>query len=489
MVTDEQVKKLRHLRSLKHTVSVAAVKSGMCEKSAQKYLRSQQLPSERKQPRTWKTRADPFEAVWPILVERLRQEPKLEAKTLFEELVEEDPDGYTEGQLRTLQRRVKTWRIEEGLSKEVFFDQVHHPGALAQSDFTCMNALNITLLGRPFEHLLYHFTLTYSNWEWATIAFTENFESLAEGLSSALKALGGVPRVHQTDNLGAVKVIGEKAFRRRYEELLDHYGLDKRTSNPYSGNENGDVEQSHHRLKRAIDQALLRRGHRDFSSQSAYACFVQEVMTKKNHSRVAKFKEEVSVLAPLPGGTYLSCGHKRVRVKKNSTFCVGQNTYSISSRLIGQEIDVYIYAHHLEVWYAQKQWDRFQRLSGKGKSLIQYRHVIDWLVRKPGAFENYRYQAQFFPSTHFRMAYDGLKQKASGTRHYLEILHLAAYHSEERVNDVLRTLIEQEQCVSVEAVKSLIPHEIPRPTALQIAPVSLKGYDVFLSEALCNATH
>jgi hypothetical protein len=65
---------------------------------------------------------------------------------------------------------------------------------------------------------------------------------------------------------------------------------------------------------------------------------------------------------------------------------------------------------HLEVWYAQQRIDTIPRLRGEGKHRIQYRHIIDWLVRKPGAFENYRYREDLFPTHRFRMAYDWLKR-------------------------------------------------------------------------------
>ena len=203
-MTDHQVQKLRKLCLIeKLSLPIAAVKSGMSEKTARKYMRNGLLPSESKKPRDWKTRQDPFEAIWPSVLVLLEVHPKIEAKTLFEEIQRRYPGRFEEGQLRTFQRRVKNWRIEYGDSKEVFFEQVHEPGMLCQSDFTCMNELRVTIQGRSFEHMLYHFALTYSKWEWASICYTESFESLAEGLPTALKRLGGVPNSHRTDKSGS----------------------------------------------------------------------------------------------------------------------------------------------------------------------------------------------------------------------------------------------------------------------------------------------
>ena len=113
------------------------------------------------------------------------------------------PDASPDGQLRALQRRIKTWRASQGPAKEVFFDQVHHPGRLCASDFTRCSDLKVTINGQPFDHLIYHFVLTYSNWEAGTVCFSESYESLAEGLQNALWQLGGVPQLHRTDRMSA----------------------------------------------------------------------------------------------------------------------------------------------------------------------------------------------------------------------------------------------------------------------------------------------
>ena len=105
-----------------------------------------------------------------------------------------------------------------GSSKEVFFDQIHRPGQLAASDFTHMNDLHVTLAGEPFDHMIYHFVLTYSNWETATVCFSESFESLSQGLQNALWELEGVPQMHRTDRLSAaVNNLGDRdLFQQRY---------------------------------------------------------------------------------------------------------------------------------------------------------------------------------------------------------------------------------------------------------------------------------
>src|SRR5580704_9462509 len=178
MITNQQVRKLRHLDGNGLPKEVAAVRAGMDAKTARKYRRLGKLPSEVKtMDRDWRTHPDAFAEVWPELETLLQLNPRLEAKTLFADLQRRFPGRFADGQLRTLQRRLKRWRAENGPAKEVFFAQVHHPGRLAASDFTHCTDLGVTINGTPFPHMIYHFVLTYSNWESGTLCFSESFES------------------------------------------------------------------------------------------------------------------------------------------------------------------------------------------------------------------------------------------------------------------------------------------------------------------------
>jgi len=487
MVTDQQVKRLLRFVQSESNFALAASKAGMDDKTARKYRRAGRLPSEMKVDHTWRTREDPFSEVWEELRERLEVSPGLEAKTLFEYLQRKAPGQFQDGQLRTLQRRIKTWKALQGPPKEVFFPQEHHPGVLAQSDFTDLGKLGITLGGTPFPHLLYHFVLTYSNWETGTICFGENFESLSEGLQNALWELGGVPRVHQTDRLSTAvnNLSRKKEFTDRYGALLKHYGLEGRKTQAAHPHENGDIEQSHHRLQRAIEQELLLRGSRDFASRGEYEVFVKDLFRRRNAGRRERLQKELQVLRELPSGRLDAGKRVKVRVGPSSTVHVQHNTYSVHSRLIGEHLEIRLYAEHLEVWYAQRCIEKIPRLRGEGKVCINYRHIIDWLVRKPGAFENYRYREELFPSSTFRMAYDALKANGEkkGRKAYVQLLELAAKESESRVEDALRWLLAQGESFSFEPVEALVlsAQRLLAPTEISIDEVDLAWYDELLN--------
>ena len=484
MVKDEQVRILRNWLGKEASLLYAAAKAGMDRKTARKYRPSARLPSqmsEQTPPRPWRTREDPFAEVWSEVEALLEQGPGWEAKTLFEELQRRYPGRFAQGQLRSLQRRVKHWRATRGPDKEVFFTQDHLPGRLGASDFTHMTSLGVTIHGEPFEHLVYHFVLTYSNWEHVTVCFSESFDSFCEGFQNAVWMLGGVPQEHRTDRMSlAVQASGSHMFTRRYEAVMAHYEVRPQAINAGKGHENGDVEQSHHRFKRRVEQALLLRGSRDFVSREAYAAFLHDLCEQGNAKRKERIEEEKNHLRSLPKRRLESFRCQPVRVQSGSTICVERNIYSVPARLIGEQVEVRIYAEWIEVWYAQRKEEVLPRLRGRYKHHVNYRHVIEWLVRKPGAFVGYRYRAELFPTSRFRMAYDYLAATASGrsVREYLGILHLAAKQSEVEVDEALRRLLAGGS-VSLAAVEALVKEGMAPGRVMEVcvAPINLSGYD------------
>ncbi|MEA3346718.1 MAG: IS21 family transposase [Candidatus Auribacterota bacterium] len=468
------------------TLAIAASKAGMDEETARKYIKLDRLPSQVKTEHTWRTREDKFEGVWEELKEYLKPNPGLESKTLFDYLQGKYPGKFTDGQLRTLQRKVKIWRALEGPEKEIYFAQKHYAGDLSESDFTSMNDLGVTIQGERFEHLIYHFVLTYSNWESGTICFSENFESLSAGLQNALWELGGVPERHRTDKLSAAvhKECNPDEFTARYRGLLKHYGLRGESIGTAKPNENGDVEVSHRWYKNAIDQALMLRGSREFESRDAYKGFIKKIFKQRNMNRVQRFEEELKKLRRLPESRLDDCKRLKLTVGSGSTINVAHKIYSVNSRLRGETVDVKLYAEKVEVWYGQKKAESIPRIRGRHHN-IQYRHVIKWLMRKPGAFENYRYKDDLFPTTRFRMAYDYLKARkpAGANKEYLKILYLAAKETEVGVDEALTRLFDAEEIVSAEAVKSIVGSKetIVTKKDVYVAETNLADYDKFIA--------
>jgi hypothetical protein len=483
MVSDQQVKRLWRQAGQALTLEIAAAKAGMDPKTARKYLRDRRLPSEMRQKHTWRTRPDPFADVWEQIRQQLTLEPGLQAKTLFQYLQEAHPGRFSDGQVRTLRRRINYWRATEGPAREVFFAQEHRPGELCQSDFTHCRELGVTINGEAFPHLIYHFVLTYSNWETGSVCYSETFESLSEGLQNALWQLGGVPSEHRTDRMSAAvnNLSDAKEFTRAYEGLLRHYRINGQKIQAGRANENGDVEQRHYRFKEAADQALMMRGSRDFSAVAAYQLFLDKLFMRLNAGRRERYLDEVTQLRPLPEQRLDSVRRERVRVSSGSLVSVSRNLYSVHSRLIGEMVEARVHPDTVEIWYGDRKVEALPRLRGRSKHRVDYRHIIDWLVRKPGAFENYRYRSDLFPTSWFRLAYDALREEQGpkrGAQEYLTILLLAARRGEDRVEKAVPFLLGSQQPLNAEETARLTEENAPASlTTVAIDPVSLTVFD------------
>lgn len=487
MKKDAEVQLLLRERQKGRTQVQVAARAGMSERTVRKYEHAGALPSQLKRLRTYRTRPDPFADDWSWIVGQLERDPGLQAKTLFELLCVQHPERYQPAQVRTLQRHIKEWRALYGPEREVYFPQLHTPGQLAQSDFTHMSELGVTLGGLPFPHLVYHLVLTYSNVEAISVCFAESFESLAEGLERCLWQVGGVPQQHRTDHLSAavhqLDAAGRHDFTARYQALMAHYGMQPTTNTAGEAHQNGDVEQAHYRFKMAVDQTLRVRGSRDFADRASYQRFLHELVRQRNLTRQQRFALEQQALRPLPTTPLAPCRELRVSVSRFSTIHVANNTYSVPARLIGATLTVRLRAETVEVYVGAQVVCAMPRLSGRQQHRIAYQHVIWSLVRKPGAFAAYRYRDDLFPTLVFRRAYDLLTQRRSerADREYVRVLHLAATTSEAEVETALSLLLDAGTAPTFDAVRDLVREPQPfSPPTLSAPVLDLGIYDRLL---------
>jgi hypothetical protein len=302
------------------------------------------------------------------------------------------------------------------------FRQQHEPGVMGISDFTDMRSAGITIAGVPLEHRLYHFRLVYSGFEYVhVIVGGESFVALAEALQNALWSAGGVPREHRTDSLSAAfrNLSREQSedLTQRYEALCAHYGMTPTRNNPGEAHENGAIEGAHTHLKAAIEDALLLRGSRDFGDLDGYRRFVAEVSSRRNSHRDARIEAERAVLKPLPKQRTDDFEETTVRVTSSSGFTLRKVFYSVPSRLIGHRLKVRLYDDRLELFVGAQRLlavprGRPQR-DGRHGHVVDYRHVIHALRRKPMALANLVYRDQLFPRPAYRETFDVLCQQLS----------------------------------------------------------------------------
>ncbi len=492
ITSDKKVGKLMREYQKTGSISKSALQVDMDRKTARKYLRSGKSPSSMKKDRTWRTRKDPFEDDWVLCEEALRAAPELEATALFEWLSESRPGVYHENQLRTFQRRVMDWQMTQGPDKEVFFPQHHQPGVRMATDFTHMDSLGITLRGVAFNHMLCHCVLTYSNWEWTDICYSESLLALQKGVQSAIFRLGKVPREHWTDNSTSATHTPDprttdRRFNHRYQELMAHLGMVPKTIQVGEAHENGDVESLNGVLKRRIHQYLLLRGSRDFESLEAYEAFLHDVLHKANRRRGKRLQEEMAVMRDVPATRLPEYTETTCTVRLSGTISIKGRVYSVPSRLIGSVLRVHQYEDHIEAFYRGKLQLKAHWMRGKIRHQINYRHIIDSLARKPGAFRNYRYQPDLFPTVNFRSAYDVLNQTLSppcADREYVQILKLAAHTMESEVDTALSLLLDNQTPPRLMQVLDLCAATSRDPDPIKPFTVNLSVYDGLLQETV-----
>jgi len=491
MVKDVQVRVLRRKLMEGKTKEAAAAGAGMSVVSARKW-RAGLYPSQARKRHWWRNRPDPLAGVFESEVVPLMaadEKRVLEARTILGELDRRHPGEFSVRQLRTLQRRIRQWRALNGPDKEVFFPQEHPPGREAAYDFTNCDELGVTIGGTPFDHLLFELALSFSGWRWPTVGLSESFEALLLGVQEALWQLGGVVEVLRSDNLSAatheLPLSGGRALTRRYQGLLDHYGLESTRISPSRAHENGVVEQAHRRTKSILAQRLVLRGSRDFASVQEYQAWVREVIEREHNALLEeKLAAERRHLRPLPAVALPAYTSFTVTVRRWSTIRVVNHTYSVPARLIGERVRVDLHHDHLEVYYAGRLVEQLPRLRGQRWARIDYHHVIWSLVKKPGAFARYRWREELFPSLVFRRTYDALRS-SHGERadvEYVRILYIAAVSGELVVERTLGELLNGGERFDADRVRHAVRPERPSVPAVAIGAPDLKVYDALLAE-------
>ena len=472
------------------TQQIAAAQIGFSERSARNIEKRGFV--EAKPVHDWRTRQDPFESVWEAeIVPLLEKSPHLQARAVLEMLQKDRAENYPDTTLRTLQRRVREWRATSGPEKEIIFRQNHPPGWQGMSDFTNANSLGVTLQGVPFEHLLYHYRLVYSRWEAVSVVLGgESFPALAEGLQNALWLSGGVPETHRTDSLSAAyknrPVKEEEDFTEDYTALCAHYQMEPTRNNKGVARENGAIESSHGDLKNRIDQALMLRGSKEFSSVDDYRQFIREIVAQHNRRVHKKYIEELACLRALPEHKTTDFSEERARVTSSSTICVRSTVYSVPSRLIHMTLKVHIYDDRLECFIGSDPvvtLERKRRKQGR-EHRIDYRHVIGALCRKPQAFRNYIYREELYPTLAFRATWERLNQELdsrTACREYVKILKEAAQGDRESaVNQFLEDALSKNILPRAIHVQKLFRNHIEGHPNLAAIHQNLADYDALL---------
>jgi hypothetical protein len=490
-IKPRQVEKYMQARKQGYTQENAAIKAGISERSGRFIEQGKRIDPTMKE-RQWRTRPDPLAPAWEDeLKPMLEKTPTLTAITLLEYLQDKYPEEYPDSVWRTLQRRVKTWQALYGPEKEVMFCQTHEPGRQGLSDFTVLKKASVTIAGKPFEHLLYHFRLVYSHWSsMKVIQGGESYTALAEGLQEALQKLGGAPKEHRTDSLSAAfKNLSREAqedMTARYDAFCRHYGMTATRNNRGKGHENGSVESTHGHLKRRIEQALLLRGNTDFESIQAYQMFIDEIVTQANRRNAKVINLERESLLPLPKTSAADYSELRAVVSSSSTIEVRRVTYTVPSRLQGEVLTVRLYDDRLVCYLGYQHVINLQRIHAPNNKTrarrVDYRHVIHSLAKKPQAFRYSQLRDDLLPSATYRsiwLAVDKAMPPKEACKFIVGLLQLAALHDcEKPLGEAALAALDEGKPLSLISLQKQFCKEPGKLTQeVQITHASLENYN------------
>jgi len=482
------------------SAEAAAAKAGFSTASAYRIEADPRLPSQKQEPRG-RRRPDPLAPYWDAEIEPiLKAAPGIRAIGVLEELRRRHPD-LNPNIRRTLERRITAWRALNGPERDVIFRQEHEPGRLGLSDFTDTSALGVTIAGAALDHRLYHFRLAFSGFEHAHVVLGgESFIALAEGLQNALWALGGAPREHRSDSLSAAfRNLARDAredLTQRYTALMSHYGMEPTRNNPGIAHENGSIESAHGHLKQALEDALLLRGTRDFADLDAYRAFVDVVVGRRNANLAKRIAIEKQTLAPLPRGRSSDFEEKVICVTSSGGFILRRVFYTVPSKLIGHRLRVRIFDDRLECFLGTTRLATLRRgrpvSENRGGHVVDYRHVIHALRRKPMALANLVYRDQLFPRPAYRRTFESLRERyddRQACKVTVELLALAHEQAcEAELADAIAADLDAGRLPNLAALRIRFrPEQTPIPhVAVELA--SLAVYDELASVGLASVS-
>ena len=480
-VNDHQMRLYMKLRA-SHTPAGAAIRAAFSPATAYRIEKDPRTASQNKEPRG-RRRPDPLADIFDSeVVPMLVQAPGLRSVAIFEEMQRRHPD-LRAGIRRTLERRIRAWRAINGAQRPVIFRQVHEAGRMGLSDFTEMGDLGICVAGAPLAHRLYHFRLACSGFEHAHVILGgESYVALAEGLQNALWALGGAPREHRSDSLSAAFRNLDRAARedltKRYDALCAHYRMEPSRNNRGVAHENGSIESPHGHLKSAVGDALLLRGTAEFGDLGAYRRFIDEIVGRKNARNLKHIDAERAMLQPLPPTR--TCDYEETLVYVSSTggFTLRKVFYTVPSRLIGHRLRVRLYDERLELFLGGTPLMGLERgrAGGNGKHgyVVDYRHVIHALRRKPMALGSLVYRDQLFPREAYRHMFERLRERSGervACKLMVELLSLA--HDRACEAELAAVLTEQLAADELPQIADLRGRFAPDPAMLPNVHVHL----------------
>ncbi len=468
------------------SVTVAASKSGLSRTSGYNIVK--EVKSGGKKPRA-RTRPDPLKDIFDSqTVPILKAIPNIRTVALWRKITQENPE-LSPAVKRTFERRVRQWRAQNGADKEIIFRQGKEAGRMGISDFTEAVSLGVTINREALDHKLYHFRLPWSGFTYVcAVIGGESWTAFSEGLQNALEQLGGVPRECRTDSLSAAFRNLHKSeaqdVTRSYRDLCSHYGMRATRNNKGVAHENGAIESPHGHLKSEIKDALELRGSRDFADMDSYRDFIASVAGGINARHRARTDTERLVLRVLPKRRVADYSRFSVRVTSLGGFTLKGVFYTVPSRLVGHLVEARCYDDRIEVYTGGRRVVTLprRRRGGDEKTsyVINYRHVIHSLRRKPMALRGLVYRNEVFPREEYRRLFEtalesvGEKAACQLTVNLLGLAH--DYSCEAQLAEAISASLDSQELPDIKELRERFAPKLQPMPHPEVHKGSLSSY-------------
>lgn len=473
MITMTEFKQIVQLRNEGKTQQEIAELLGISRRSVIRYLKNGSIPVYSREKKA--TRPDPMEDFYGLVEEKLSASPSILLQDLYQYLCER---GY-QGSERSLRR--KTLDLRKRLkSKEVFFQRKSIPGEVMEGDFT---ELYLDLGGQKKKIYLWVTSLPFSNTFFVTPYFHCSFECFADGSVNAFNEFGGIAKKYRLDNMSPVvsKVLcgKDRLVTQRYKAFQDHYGFQQDFCNPGRGNEKGHVESNiKHIKKRLLSQIALH--NLTFSSLEALKDYLKDFSRSHNAAASTRSRFSEESLLSLPEAPFSPFRTTVVKINRYSLFSLDKNRhmYSVPSQLIGLSLEVRIYPDRVDVIDQCKVVASHKRIYGPpGLVSIQIEHIIDGLLKKPGAIKDWKYKNVLFERPSWQRFYTYLMQNNGSDKDYLSCLRLINQHGRSLVTIAMELAMESDMSPCSTELENLISNRMDNIYDIQPIETNLAHYD------------
>lgn len=476
MISMSDFQKIIVLRNEGKTQEEIANQLSISRRSIIRYLKSGKIPVYKRENAA--TRADPMLDFFDDAKKCLESNPGILLSELFEYLKRK---GY-KGSLRSMRRKTSDLR-NKLKNKEVYFQRVPKAGEVMEGDFT---ELQIIIGGFQKKVYLWITSLPYSNFYFATPYFNCTFECFAEGSVNAFNEFNGVAKKYRLDNLSpaVTKILNgkERLVTQRFAQFQTHYSFAQDFCNPARGNEKGNIEANNKHFKNKL-KSIISLEKLTFISLESFKVFIWKLCREHNQSEVIKRKFKEENLNLLPDLPFKSFRTEIVRISKYSLFSLGTSghMYSVPSNYIGLSLEVRVYPNLVEVIDLEKVVCIHKRLSGlKGLVSINIEHVIEGLLRKPGAFKDWKYREVVFERPVWKSFYQKLLDSGKEEKEYLRCISLLKDYDRENITLAMELAMENKMELTSFTLKDLISNEFKNVLAIPKLPVNLDQYDCFI---------